>query len=713
MKGFCLFRRISLLGLFLSIGVFFLQSRLTPLHFYLYMILVSFSSFLISYNIFSLLKKEKKILLFSTPQSDEVVSFWNIITKASFTFVKKQIVQEIFFTTLIWAIYCIMFFRKGFLSFNNVLVIKAAIGSVFGLLISIFIGIYTLNIASLGSLNTSMFSLQKDEQRARISAFFPGAAISFIFFGIAILFISSIMYINNINSYFFCDTSRKFICLSMCVSATCTRLMGGIFTKAADLAADLIGKLDLGFREDDKNNPAVIADNVGDMVGDNLGFVKTALALFVYGLNSMVLFFTKNNLDIIRIVTSVYFYFTALFLISMIKSFSNKNKIFPKNINWQSFLPKGLMFLTLLFYGVGMFVYRFISNTNIINVYTITFHMTVILIHVLCYINGYFVSDWGPKVVGKYLEINPSLGVLSGFFLGKTYVFLSCVALIIFLLPVLGGDPLKYLQNTGDINQTNIFMIIFLTFILSLPFFSMVDMFGPVSDTAGGLIEMSTQNEEARLMTDKMDLEGNSIKAMTKSILAFITFFILLSRSFIPNVKYIVLPYKSEIITILFSLSLVMFFSGFSIFLVIKAASDIIRNIKKDIQNDPSLLTSDELPDYSKVIFNISRFSKKYSDIAFIMLIGMFVVIYLIFKKLRCFDGFLKECVVISCVFSLFFTSTGGLWDNTKKLMEIEKGKKSNVYISAVICDIIGDPFKDTTGTSISMMFFCVYVFFN
>ncbi len=515
--------------------------------------------------------------------------------------------------------------------------------------------------------------------------------------------------------------------LGCSIIAMFDRVGGGIYTKAADMGADLVGKTEAGIPEDDPRNPATIADNVGDNVGDVAGLGADLLESFVGALISAVIlvayfFYTTKDLGGISAILAnkLILYpvlFAAIGLISssfgVIFLISRKVSEDPhKELNYSLWFSAGA---TLLLNGI--FTYVFFSGMD---VSAVGFRIGILSPWVsaifgiisgiaIGFLAEYYTSyDFAPtKKIAKNSVEGTALTITQGLAVGmKSTLFPVMVLALATLLA-------NYFAGLYGVAMAAIGMLSFVAATVS------VDTYGPIADNAGGISEMSKLEPEVREITDKLDSVGNTTAAIGKGFaigsasLAALSLLAsyLYSQANVGDTAGFALNLDIiDTLTLAGALvggALPFFFSGILIESVARAASKMVEEVRRQFKEMPGILTGKTRPDYTRCIEISSAGALK--EMTLPALISVLVPLasgFILGEKFV--GGMLVGTLISGIMLALFTANSGGAWDNAKKLIEsggIEGyGKGTEVHASTVIGDTVGDPLKDTVGPSLDIL---------
>jgi len=491
-------------------------------------------------------------------------------------------------------------------------------------------------------------------------------------------------------------------------------LGGGIYTKAADMGADLVGKVEKGIPEDDPRNAAVIADLVGDNVGDCSGrsadlFESTTVTIIGAMILGTSLFVTTNNISwiIFSLLAMSFGLLASIIGIISVKGREEENPIKALNRGY---------YITLIISTIGMYILTTTLLNNII--YFFAGLVGIITSIAFLFITRYYTEGrFRPvKSIAEASKTGAATNILTGISVGfecifPTVITISSALIISYWLGTLAGSGLY-----GNVVAT-VGMLMTCAYILAM------DTFGPISDNANGIIEMSGE-EEARERTEKLDAVGNTTKALTKGYAigsAGLSALILFS-AYIDKVAEIrgdfnvVNILKPEIfVSSIFAGAVVFLFSSLGFRAVGKTASKIIEEVRKQFRENPLIMEGKAKPDYAKVVDITTKAGLREMVSPSLLTVLSPVMLGILFKFLG-FDGaesvagFLITGTTVGILLATFMNNGGGAWDNAKKYIEAgnlkdENGivkKGSSTHAAAVVGDTVGDPFKDTVGPSLN-----------
>jgi K(+)-stimulated pyrophosphate-energized sodium pump len=495
------------------------------------------------------------------------------------------------------------------------------------------------------------------------------------------------------------------------------RLGGGIFTKAADVGADIVGKIEAGIPEDDPRNPAVIADNVGDNVGDCAGmaadlfetYAVTAVAVMLLG----VLTFHE--------ATRVVMYPLILGGVAIIASIIGTFAVRSKAGNVERALYQGLILSGIIaaaaFAPVTYWLMRGLTFSKVGNVVNPPswgkFYLCALIgigvTALLFVITDYYTSTrFSPvKKTAKASVTGHATNIIQGFGSGLQATALPAIVLV---LGILGAWKLAGGGTTGiyGIGVAVMGQLSLTGLIVAL------DAFGPITDNAGGIAEMAELPEEVRNVTDPLDAVGNTTKAVTKgyaigsAVLAAIVLFAGFQQELADKSggNYIAFGINEPpvLIGLLLGGLMVCLFASLSMEAVGRAGGAVVEEVRRQFREHPGIMEGTEEPDYATCVDIVTRTAQREMILPAMLPIGLPVIVGLIDQK--ALGGLLIGVIVVGFFFAVLMTAGGGAWDNAKKLIEdgAYGGKGSEAHAASVTGDTVGDPFKDTAGPAINPM---------
>jgi K(+)-stimulated pyrophosphate-energized sodium pump len=498
------------------------------------------------------------------------------------------------------------------------------------------------------------------------------------------------------------------------------RLGGGIFTKAADVGADLVGKVEAGIPEDDPRNPAVIADNVGDNVGDCAGmaadlfetYAVTAVAVMLLG----VLTFGAAD------ATAAALYPLILGGVAIIASVIGTFFVRTTTGKVEAALYRGLIvsgvIAAVLFLPVTKWMMdglNFANANGPINPpsWSDLYFCALIGIAVtaaLFVITDYYTSTrFAPvKSTAKASETGHATNIIQGLAQGLQATALPAVVIVLGILASWklagGGSEGIYGIGVAVMGQLSL-----TGFIVAL------DAFGPITDNAGGIAEMADLPEDVRNVTDPLDAVGNTTKAVTKgyaigsAVLAAIVLFAgfraeLAQEGVKPSDLIFDVGDPPVLMGLLIGGMMVCLFAALSMEAVGRAGGAVVEEVRRQFREKPGIMEGTEEPDYATCVDLVTKAAQREMIIPSLIPIVLTLIVGLI--DIKALGGLLMGVIVVGFFFAVLMTAGGGAWDNAKKLIEDGAfgGKGSEAHAASVTGDTVGDPFKDTAGPAINPM---------
>ena len=556
-----------------------------------------------------------------------------------------------------------------------------------GALFSTAAGYIGMNVATKANVRTAAAAKDSGMNKALSIAFSGGAVMGMCVVGFG-LFGAGVVYILTKNP----DVLSGFS-LGASSIALFARVGGGIYTKAADVGADLVGKVEAGIPEDDPRNPAVIADNVGDNVGDVAGLGADLFESYVGSLVSAItlgVVYAKESGAIFPLVIAALGVLASVIGCFFVKGDENSSP--HKALKYGSYSAAIVVMIGSLILS-KMFFNGFKEAIAII------FGLVVgLLIGVITEI--YTSGDYRfVKKIAQQSETGPATTVISGIAVGMQS---TAVPIILIAIGIIGAYSFSGLYGialaaVGMLSTTGITVA--------------VDAYGPIADNAGGIAEMSGLPSEVRNITDKLDAVGNTTAAMGKGFaigsaaLTALALFVSYAQAvglFEEGIN--LLDYK-VIVGMFVGGMLPFLFSAFTMDSVSKAAYKMIEEVRRQFKTIPGILEGKGKPDYKSCVAISTQAALKEMLLPGVMAVLAPVFIGVVLGP-DALGGLLGGALVTGVMLAIFMSNSGGAWDNAKKYIEDghHGGKGSEAHRAAVVGDTVGDPFKDTSGPSINIL---------
>ncbi len=589
------------------------------------------------------------------------------------------------------------------------------VGFLIGAFCSLMAGYIGMRIAVLANVRVTQAATRSTSAALRV-AFNGGAVTGLLVVGLALLAVG-IFYITASKMIGVDNAVRSLVGLALGASliSVFARLGGGIYTKAADVGADLVGKIEKNLEEDDPRNPATIADNVGDNVGDCAGMAADVFETYAVSIIGAILVglltlggdraaivypFVLGGISVVSAVLGVLFVnlaggkpatvlmggVAASAVVSAIGFWPVTHSLFPNGVTIGGALR---------------------SATDLYFASIIGLVMTAVVVVIT---NYYTSMRYRPvQKIARASETGHATNIIAGLAVGQHATalpvgFIGIAILLSFHFAGLYGIAIAVMS-----------MLSMAGIIISL------DAFGPITDNAGGIAVMSHLPKEVRTITDELDAVGNTMKAVTKgyAIASAGLAALVLFGSYVEELKAHVTRHgepfvfqfsltEPKVIIGLFIGGLLPFiFTAFSMDAVGKAAGAVVREVRRQIQAKPGILTGTDTPDYGTCVDIVTKAALREMIIPALLPI-VFVIGVAVIRPLGpvVLGGVLVGTIVTGLFVAIAMTSSGGAWDNAKKFIEEGNigGKGSFAHAAAVTGDTVGDPYKDTAGPAINPM---------
>ncbi len=581
--------------------------------------------------------------------------------------------------------------------------VTTALLYVFGAVFSVLAGFFGMNVATWGNVRTANAAKESGMNKALKIAFRSGAVMGLAVSGLGLLGLGVVMVALDLATVVQCVTGFGFGASSMALFG---RVGGGIYTKAADVGADLVGKVEAGIPEDDPRNPAVIADNVGDNVGDVAGMgsdlyesycgsIISAITLAAVAATASNGLFDEATAAVFPLIMAAVGIISSIIGILLVRGKEGSN---PANA-----LNLGTYIASILVIIVSVILSKALLGSYMFAVAIIAGLIVGVAIGKITEI--YTSEDYrSVKKIAEQSQTGSATTIISGLGVGmmSTVWPIICIAVGIFAAyyatETVGEGMGMYgiaLAAVGMLSTTGMTVA--------------VDAYGPVSDNAGGIAEMAELPEGVRNITDKLDAVGNTTAAIGKGFAigsaALTALALFASYAAVTELEAISLLSPIVIIGLFIGAMLPFMFSAFTMNSVGKAANQMIEEVRRQFRSDEGILAGTSKPDYAHCVDISTQAALKEMIVPGLMAIVAPLAVGIILGP-DALGGMLAGALAAGVLLALMMANAGGAWDNAKKYIEGGNygGKGSDAHKAAVVGDTVGDPFKDTSGPSINIL---------
>ncbi|ACD50979.1 sodium-translocating pyrophosphatase [Clostridium botulinum] len=625
-----------------------------------------------------------KDILKKSPGNEKMIEVSGYIEEGAMAFLRKEYSYLCVFIVVV-AIAILVFLNY-----------KTAIAFVVGALFSIIAGYIGMRIAVKSNVRTAE-AAKSGIKEALSVAFSGGTVMGLCVVGLGIIGLSIFSIVFDLNVEYITGFG-----LGASSIALFARVGGGIYTKAADVGADLVGKVEAGIPEDDPRNPAVIADNVGDNVGDVAGMGADLFESYVGSiisaitLGAVLVSSWGKEIVIFPLVLSSIGILASLIGIVFVKSYKGDNP--QKALNLGSTISGAIVLV------VGCIACKYLLGSYKIFLPVIAGLLVGLLIGKIT--EFYTSADYkSVKFIANESETGPATNIIAGLSVGMRStvvpILLIAVGIIVSFFAIGGAKDTALglygiaLSAVGMLSTTAITVA--------------VDAYGPIADNAGGIAEMCDLDDSIREITDKLDSVGNTTAAIGKGFAigsaALTALALFASYSQIVNLETINLLNPLTLVGVLIGGMLPFLFGALTMQSVGKAATEMVEEVRRQFKENEGILKGTQKPDYSKCVEISTNAALKEMIIPGILAIAVPLLVGMLLGT-EALAGVIGGGVVTGVMLAIMMANAGGAWDNAKKYIEsgVHGGKGSYAHKAGVVGDTVGDPFKDTSGPSMNIL---------
>ncbi|MEY2479949.1 MAG: K(+)-stimulated pyrophosphate-energized sodium pump [Verrucomicrobiota bacterium] len=643
------------------------------------------------------------VILRSSPGNERMRFIANAVQEGAKAYLNRQVIT---ISAIAAVIFILLFIFKDH---------ATAFGFLLGAFCSLAAGFIGMRIAVLANTRTAQAASHSRSAALRV-AFNGGAVTGLLVVGLALLAVGIFYSVaGRMIGHDLAVHSLVGLALGASLISVFARLGGGIYTKAADVGADLVGKIESGLEEDDPRNPATIADNVGDNVGDCAGMAADVFETYAVSLIGAILVaaltvaaepaaiifpFVLGGISVIGAIIGILFVnISGAKPANVLMGAVGMSALVSAVLYWPAthlLFPNGITTL-----GIGR------SSTDLYFAALIGLLMTFVVV----LITNYYTSvNFRPvRKIAHASETGHATNIIAGLAIGQHATalpvgFIGIAILLSYHFAGLYGIAIAVMS-----------MLSMAGIIISL------DAFGPITDNAGGIAVMSNLPKEVRHVTDELDAVGNTMKAVTKgyAIASAGLAALVLFGSYVEELKAHMVS-TGKVFSFQFSLTepkviiglfigglLPFVFTAFSMDAVGKAAGAVVKEVRRQLTAKPGILRGEDTPDYGKCVDIVTKAALREMIVPALLPV-VFVLAVAVIPQLGpvVLGGLLVGTIVTGLFVAIAMTSSGGAWDNAKKYIEEGNlgGKGSFAHAASVTGDTVGDPYKDTAGPAINPM---------